>query len=282
MAQQIQSRRGTAAQWTLANPTLAAGEIGAETDTNRFKIGNGSTAWNSLGYSTGMQWKGTWSSATAYVVNDVVTLSNVVYIAIQAGTNQPPASSPTYWIIMVTGSGNVIGPGASVIGNIATFSNTTGTAIQDSGKALPAGTIVGTSDSQTLTNKTITGLGSSSTVNDSSGVGYQIGYRQMPQNSQTSSTYTLALSDDGKHIYANGTTTSTITVPTNASVAFPIGTVINIVNLNSGNVTISTTGITMYQANTSNTGNRTLATKGVCAMIKLATDTWIISGAGVS
>lgn len=47
---QMQQRRGTAAQWTSANPTLAAGEIGFETDTKKFKIGNGSTAWTSLDY----------------------------------------------------------------------------------------------------------------------------------------------------------------------------------------------------------------------------------------
>ena len=46
----IQVRRGTASSWTSTNPTLAAGEIGFETDTNRFKIGTGSTAWNSLSY----------------------------------------------------------------------------------------------------------------------------------------------------------------------------------------------------------------------------------------
>jgi len=42
----IQVRRGTAAQWTSANPILAAGEWGFETDTKKFKIGDGTTAWN--------------------------------------------------------------------------------------------------------------------------------------------------------------------------------------------------------------------------------------------
>jgi len=51
MAVQIQIRNGTAAQWTSANPTLAVGEMGAETDTGKFKIGTGSTAWNSLAYA---------------------------------------------------------------------------------------------------------------------------------------------------------------------------------------------------------------------------------------
>lgn len=46
----IQTRRGTAADWTSANPTLAAGEPGFETDTYKIKIGDGSTAWNSLAY----------------------------------------------------------------------------------------------------------------------------------------------------------------------------------------------------------------------------------------
>lgn len=46
----IRVRRGTAAQWSLANPILASGEPGQETDTNKLKIGDGVTAWNSLGY----------------------------------------------------------------------------------------------------------------------------------------------------------------------------------------------------------------------------------------
>ena len=50
MAIRMQQRRGTAAQWTAANPTLAAGEIGFETDTNQFKIGNGSSTWSALSY----------------------------------------------------------------------------------------------------------------------------------------------------------------------------------------------------------------------------------------
>ena len=43
-------RYDTAANWTTANPTLLAGEIGVESDTSKIKIGTGSTAWNSLAY----------------------------------------------------------------------------------------------------------------------------------------------------------------------------------------------------------------------------------------
>lgn len=49
----LRHRRDTAANWTSNNPVLEAGQIGYETDTRRFKFGNGSTAWNSLSYGVG-------------------------------------------------------------------------------------------------------------------------------------------------------------------------------------------------------------------------------------
>ena len=52
MTSRLQQRRDTAANWTSNNPTLAAGEIGFETDTGKFKIGTGSTAWASLAYAS--------------------------------------------------------------------------------------------------------------------------------------------------------------------------------------------------------------------------------------
>lgn len=51
MAVQIQFRRGSTSDWSTANTVLAAGEMGIDTTTNQFKIGNGSTAWNSLSYA---------------------------------------------------------------------------------------------------------------------------------------------------------------------------------------------------------------------------------------
>ena len=47
----IQVRRGLAADWTSVNPVLAAGEMGVETDTNKFKFGNGTGAWSTLSYA---------------------------------------------------------------------------------------------------------------------------------------------------------------------------------------------------------------------------------------
>jgi hypothetical protein len=51
MASLIQIKRGTASSWTSANTVLAAGEIGFETDTKKLKVGDGTTAWTSLGYT---------------------------------------------------------------------------------------------------------------------------------------------------------------------------------------------------------------------------------------
>jgi hypothetical protein len=50
MATRMQQRRGTASQWTSANPVLNAGEMGWESDTNKFKIGDGTNHWNDLDY----------------------------------------------------------------------------------------------------------------------------------------------------------------------------------------------------------------------------------------
>ena len=48
----IKLRRGTASEWTTNNPTLAAGEMGIETDTRKFKFGDGTTPWNTLAYAS--------------------------------------------------------------------------------------------------------------------------------------------------------------------------------------------------------------------------------------
>ena len=73
MADMIQLRRDTAANWTSANPTLAQGEPAIETDTLKIKVGDGSTAWTSLAY---YQFGETTSPAfTGTPVEDVYAIS---------------------------------------------------------------------------------------------------------------------------------------------------------------------------------------------------------------
>ena len=78
MAVQIQLRRGTASAWTAANPILADGEIGVESDTDLFKIGDGLTAWVSLGYG-GIQGVSGTNGTNAVSDSDQTVLSSQVF-----------------------------------------------------------------------------------------------------------------------------------------------------------------------------------------------------------
>jgi len=86
MPVQIQFRRDTAAAWTAANPTLAAGELGLETDTSFYKIGNGSTAWTSLAYGSLAGTLADDSVTTAKIADDAVTAAKLADTAVAAGS----------------------------------------------------------------------------------------------------------------------------------------------------------------------------------------------------
>ena len=103
--------------------------------------------------------------------------------------------------------------------------------------------------------------------------------KDVPQNAKTAA-YTLTLTDRGKSIDVS-TGGITITVPLNSAVAFPIGATVSITNLAATAITISSSA-TLRQAGTANTGSRTLAAYGMATLRKVATDTWFISGAGLS
>ena len=86
MPVQIQFRRDTAAAWTAANPTLAAGELGLETDTSFYKIGNGSTAWTSLAYGSIQGTLADDSVTTAKIADDAVTAAKLADTAVTPGS----------------------------------------------------------------------------------------------------------------------------------------------------------------------------------------------------
>lgn len=142
--------------------------------------------------------------------------------------------------------------------------------------AAPSGTVVGTTDTQAFTNKTTTPAGA---------VTNEVGTNNLPQNTQSAnSAYALVLTDAGKHINCTNTGGGqSITVPTNASVAFPIGTAIALVNMGTNTLTITAAvPPTMYWAGTTGSGTRTLGLKGIATLLKVDTNTWFISGSGVS
>lgn len=110
-----------------------------------------------------------------------------------------------------------------------------------------------------------------------------VGYKGLPQNYQGSTTYTLALTDQGKHVLFEGAA-STMTIPTNASVAFPIGASIVIINDTTNTRTISpASGVTLVWAgNGAATGTRSMGTGSMATLVKIGTDKWYIIGAGLT
>lgn len=100
------------------------------------------------------------------------------------------------------------------------------------------------------------------------------------QNSK-SADYTFVLTDGGKHIYhpAADTTPRTWTFPANASVPYPIGTVITLDNdVGAGDITIAITSDTLVLVGAGTTGSRLLASGGQATALKVAATRWRISG----
>jgi len=110
-------RRDTAANWTAANPTLLAGEIGIESDTYKIKIGDGSTAWTSLGYEP-------WSELSAYPIVNVDIASNAEIAVSKL------ADGSAYQLLQTDAAGtgvewtsNIDVPGTLDVTGAATFDN---------------------------------------------------------------------------------------------------------------------------------------------------------------
>lgn len=107
-----------------------------------------------------------------------------------------------------------------------------------------------------------------------------VGYLGAPQMSDQDD-YTLVMADAGKHYYHVSGSTHTLTIPANASVAFPIGTVIVIVNESGGgNLSIAITSDTLRWG--SSTGTRTLAANGTATLLKVTATVWRLTGDGIT
>ena len=134
---------------------------------------------------------------------------------------------------------------------------------------LPAATdtLVGRATTDTLTNKTLTSPTlNTPTINDAR--------QNITLNAQTGTTYTLVLTDNGRLVTLNNAAAITVTVPTNASVAFATGAIVNLQQIGAGQVTIAgASGVTI-----NGTGTALRAQWSAASLIKTATDTWTLVG----
>jgi len=107
-----------------------------------------------------------------------------------------------------------------------------------------------------------------------------VGFLGSPQIADQD-TYTLALTDAGGHYYHISGSAHTLTIPANSSVAFPIGTVIVIVNEDAaGLLTLAITTDTLRWG--ASTGSRTIAANGTASLLKVTSTVWRLTGDGIT
>lgn len=94
-------------------------------------------------------------------------------------------------------------------------------------------------------------------------------------NNQTGTSYTLALTDASLVVECNNASAVTLTVPPNSSVAFDVGTVVEVYQQGAGQVTITAgSGVTLRAPN----GAKTAAQYAVAAIWKRGTNEWVVTG----
>jgi len=155
--------------------------------------------------------------------------------------------------------------GAGTVSSITAGTGLSGGTITSTGTiAIDTATTADLTTAQTFTNKTLT----APVIN-------------LALNAQTGTTYTFVLTDNGKLVTASNASAQTYSVPTNASVAYPTGTQINIIQIGAGQVTIQavTSGTTTI-ASTGATANapKLRAQYSSATLIKASTDLWYVIG----
>lgn len=170
----------------------------------------------------------------------------------------------TYGTLASQNYTNVNITGGTIAGVTATF-DLTGNVSGNAGTVTNGVYLTAT---QTLTNKTLDAIDTASTVKDSAGTAYAIGYRKVPQSLNT----TAAASDVGKHLFVSATTT----IP---SGVFTAGDEFQIVNSSGSSITITQgASTTLRLAGTSTTGSRTLAAYGVANVLCTGSEVFYVTG----
>jgi hypothetical protein len=98
--------------------------------------------------------------------------------------------------------------------------------------------------------------------------------KSLTLNAQTGTTYTLVLADNAKVVTLSNGSAITLTVPTNASVAFPIGVQVNLLQLGAGQVTVTSSATIRSQGSKLKLNGQYAA----ASLLKVATDEWVLIG----
>ena len=339
MAVQIQMRRGTLSQWATANPTLADGEWGLETDTNKFKIGNGTDAWNSITTYSSLG-IGTAGGTFAGTVNFGAdgTGQDVNFYSLTGGDHMKWDASEEQLIIEGTNGtvalhvtdgdvtiadGDLTVSGDLTINGATTTVSTTNTLVEDSLIELNTGASSNANDLGIVMERGSTGnnaiiawdesadkftMGTTTATGASTGdlsitagtlvadlegdvtgdvtgnvsgtdatfTGTTTTYVDVVQETGTS--HTFALSDAGKYIHCTTPSANcTITLPSDATMAFPIGTQMLFSSPHASNKVVFAAG--SNASVTSLDDKLTLkGPDGVAAVIKWTTNSWLLFG----
>lgn len=173
-------------------------------------------------------------------------------------------------------SGNLIATGQVVsTGNVSGGNVTTAGAVEATG-LISSGTTITATGNITGGNLLATGniVGTTN--------GFDIGYLEIPQVALSANAIP-ALDESGKHFYSTTAGNVSITIPSNANVAFPIGSASTVVVNAAGNVIVDKqAGVSLYLAGNSTDSGRVVSTYGMATIMKVATDVWFISGSGVA
>lgn len=173
---------------------------------------------------------------------------------------------------LITATGTVTSAANITGGNLTTAGLITATGNVDAGNLRTAGLITATGN--ITGGNLITGgvVSATSTVSDSIG-----DVREIVQNSQSGATYTLVVTDLGKHINFTGSTA--VAVP---NTVFAAGDAVTIYNNQAANITVvQNNNVTLRLAGSATTGNRTMLQYGLATVLCVAANTFVISGAGL-